>query len=101
MFKLLATLGTSLILLAGCTSNPQLIAQLTEECKTLQGTTYLGPLGEWELCGEELHHEQWDKVELVSVSGGKAIINGGHRTAGSEKDFKTLKKRRVPKNKLE
>ena len=52
MFKLLATLGTSLILLAGCTSNPQLIAQLTEECKTLQGTTYLGPLGEWELCGE-------------------------------------------------
>ena len=59
MFKLLATLGTSLILLAGCTSNPQLIAQLTEECKTLQGTTYLGPLGEWELCGEELHHEQW------------------------------------------
>ena len=101
MFKLLATLGTSVILLSGCTSNPQLVAQLTEECKTLQATTYLGPMGEWEFCGEELHHKQWDKVELVSVSGGRAVNNGGDRAAGSGKDFKTLKKRRVPKNKLE
>ena len=101
MFKLLATLSISLILLSGCTSNPQFAAQLTEECKILQGTTYLGPMGEWEFCGEELHHEQWDKVELVSVSGGRAVNNGGDRAAGSGKDFKTLKKRRVPKIELE
>ena len=101
MFKLLAILGISLILLSGCTSNPQFAAQLTEECKILQGTTYLGPMGEWEFCGEELHHEQWDKVELVSVSGGSAVNNGGDRGAGSGKDFKTLKKRRVPKIELE
>ena len=101
MFKLLATLGTSLILLSGCTSNPQVIAQLTQECKTLQGTTYLGSLGDWELCGEELHHEQWDKIEVAGVSAGRAIINGGHKTAGSKKDFKTLKKRRIAKNRLE
>ena len=101
MFKLLATLGISSILLSGCTSNPQSIAQLTEECKTLQGTTYLGPLGEWELCGEELHHERWDKIEVASVSAGRAVINAGHLTAGGKKDFKTLKKRVVPKNKLQ
>ena len=101
MFKLIATLGISLILLSGCISNPPLAAQLTEECKTLQGTTYLGPTGEWEFCGEELHHEQWDKVELVSVSGGRAVNNGGDRAASSGKDFKTLKKRRVPKSELE
>ena len=44
MFKLLATLGNSLILLSGCTSNPQLIAQLTEECKTL-GNDLFGAVG--------------------------------------------------------
>ena len=101
MFKLLATLGISSILLSGCTSNPPFAAQLTEECKTLQGTTYLGPLGDWEFCGGELHHEQWDKVEVARVSAGRAVINGGHLTAGAKKDFKTLKKRRVPKSKLE
>ena len=98
MFKLLATLGTPLILFSGCMSTPQLVAQLTEECKTLQGTTYLGPLGDWEFCGEELHHEHWDKIDVASVSAGRAVINGGHITAGGKKEFKTTKKRHVSKN---
>ena len=92
MFKLLVTLGISLILLLVAPSNPQVIAKLTQDCETRQGTAYLGPFGEWAFCvGRSLKARAVGQIGISMCFSRGTVIYGGHRTVGMKRTLAIAK----------